>query len=67
MILVVVCSTVALMRLALVSWHVNARIDEVYQSKNWRKYPIDINRAYDRDIWNLRKWSYRSFFPEAVK
>jgi hypothetical protein len=67
LVLAVIWFVVASGRLLLVSKYVNQRIEEVYSSPNWYKFDVDINKAYDRDIWDLRKWKYRSFFPEVVK
>lgn len=57
----------SMIRIEIVHRHLGRRINEVYASKNWYKYDIDIFGTYNLALWDYRKWSYRQFFPEEVK
>jgi hypothetical protein len=50
----------------MASRYVNKRIEEVFASDNWAAYDIDIEGTYNRALWDVRKWTYRHFFPEVV-
>jgi hypothetical protein len=57
----------AVARTMMASRYVNKRIDEVFASDNWAAYDIDIDGTYNRALWDMRKWTYRQYFPEVVK
>ena len=67
MLLVALWGIVSLIRVEIVYRHVGRRINEVYASKDWYKYKIDISGTYNLALWDYRKWTYRQFFPEEVK
>jgi hypothetical protein len=64
--LVLVWGSVSIVRLGIVHNHICHRIDEVYESEDWYKYPIDVDGTYNLALWDYRKWSYKQFFPEEV-
>lgn len=59
-------AVVSFVRVEIVYRHIDRRIKEVYASKNWYKYEIDIVGTYNLALWDYRKWSYKAFFPEDV-
>jgi hypothetical protein len=67
MALTVVWGIIGMIRVDIVYNHLKRRIKEVYSSKNWHKYEIDIPGTYNLALWDYRKWTYKQFFPEDVK
>jgi len=58
---------VGIIRVNIISRHVDRRIEEVFASPNWCNYHIDIADVYSKVPFHWHLWAYRDFFPEAVK
>ncbi len=63
----IIFSVLAFTRMIVVDMALEKRFKEVYDSDRWYMYPLDVGGTYDKYMWDLRKWTYRSIFPEEVK